>query len=165
MITGKYTGEEIRTKLNEEWSYRSLIRKKIGGVKMTKGGMYRIFTNDFYAGIIHSNGESKVGIHELMITLAEFEKVQYILERKTQPKQQTHDYAYNGVVTCGECGGFITATTKQKYKKDGSLSKIYTLYYCSNSRKKDHTCSQKTFTNVDIIEKEIKETIDSIKID
>lgn len=163
MLTGKYTSEEIRNKLNEEWGYRSLKRRKQGGTKMPKASMYKMFSNDFYSGIIHSEGRSKVGTHEPMVTLEEFDSVQYLLGRKTNPKVKKHEYSYNGVITCGECGGFVSATTKDKYNKKG-VCKTYTLYYCSNSRKKNHTCSQKTYTNVDIIEDEIKREISKISI-
>jgi predicted metal-binding protein len=84
------------------------------------------------------------------------------LKRKGNPKYSHHQYAYTGLIKCGECGGVVSATFKQKLiKKTGEL-KSYALYYCVNARKKRLACSQSNYTNVEQIEDKIEEFTTSL---
>lgn len=76
---------------------------------------------------------------------------------------QQYQYAYTGLLTCGDCKGPLSATTKQKVLKNGEL-KIYTLYYCISARKGRTNCSQGLYTNAEVIEKQIDEEIEKFTI-
>lgn len=164
MLTGNYVATEILDMLNNKWGFRTRQWKRRGGKPMSRSTIYRIFTNAFYAGIIPYKGLFIEGKHEPMITVEEFDRVQLILGRDGKPRPNRYKYAYNGLPTCGECGGFISATFQEKIiKKTGKL-KQYILYYCVNARKHPKKCSQRNYTNVEVIEGSIEKELMELEI-
>lgn len=160
MITGQNTPVQILEKLNNEWGYRSRATKKRGERPMGRTTLYDMFTNQFYTGVFLYKGALYPGTHPPMIKLEEFDKVQLLLGRDGKPRHNRHTYSYNGIIRCGECGGFISATFKEKILKTTGGLKTYTLYYCTNARKsRGRLCSQTHYTNSDIIEKQIEDEI------
>ena len=81
MLTGNYTVPQIWNKLNNEWGFRTFQKKRIGGKPLALSGLYKVFTNVFYAGTILHKGQTYEGKHEPMITFQEYDKVQIILGR------------------------------------------------------------------------------------
>lgn len=155
MLTGNYTPPQIREIANKKWGFRTAKTKRGGGVELVDSVMYKMFNNIFYtgsfkwAGKIYNNGK-----HKPMITLEEYDRVQIILGRKGKPRGQTHDFAYTGVITCGLCGGMITATEKIKIVKTTGELKNYTYYHCGH-KKKELECKQERITL-----KELEDQID-----
>ena len=84
MLTGSYTPPKILDIANKEWGFRTRKFKRIGGNELSKSGIYRIFTNLFYAGIAKNKGVQYEGKHERMITLEEYDRVQILLFRKNK---------------------------------------------------------------------------------
>ena len=164
MLTGNMTPPQILEKLNNEWGFRTRGWKKRGGKPMSRSTIYRIFTNQFYAGIIPYKGLYAIGKHDPMITLEEFDRVQLILGRDGKPRQNRYTYAYTGIINCGECGGFVSATFKEKLIRKTSKSKTYSLYYCTCARRIGKRCSQRHYTNVDLMEEQIEREIESLTI-
>jgi site-specific DNA recombinase len=164
MLTGRYIVERILEKLNTEWGYCSRRTKKRVGNGMYRSTLYRIFTNPFYAGIIEYGGYYQEGKHRPMVTMEEFEKVQFLLRRKGNPRFRRMTYAYTGLLRCGECGGMASATYKQKLIKESGEIKDYTLYYCINGRKKQYGCTQVKYLNEEVINQEIKAFLVSLTI-
>lgn len=164
MLTGKHTPDEILDTLNNEWGFRTRPTKRRGGKPMSRSTIYRMFTNPFYCGLPVRNSKVYEGKHEPMVTVNEYDKVQLILGKNGSPRPDRHKYAYNGVICCGECGGFISATYKEKLIKSTGERKVYTLYYCVNARKNPSTCSQSFYTNVELVEDIIHEEIASFTI-
>jgi DNA invertase Pin-like site-specific DNA recombinase len=111
MLTGNYVPDQILDKLNNEWGFRTRGWKKKGGKPMSRSTIYRIFTNPFYAGIIPYKDLFVEGKHPAMVTIEEFDRVQFLLGRKGRPRPKRYEYAYTGQVLCGECTGIISATT------------------------------------------------------
>ena len=112
MLTGAHTPPAILKMLNEEWGYRSPIRKSIGGYPMSRSQIYKVFTDPFYYGYFEYPIGSDVwhkGSHEPMVTQEEFNRVQMLLGRKGRKRPQKKDFPYTGLLTCGECGAMITA--------------------------------------------------------
>jgi site-specific DNA recombinase len=164
MLTGAYVPDQILDKLNHEWGFRTRGWKKKGGKPMSRSTIYRVFTNQFYAGIIPYKGQLAPGKHEPMVTLDEFDTVQFILGREGKPRPNRHRYAYNGLIRCGECGGFISATFKEKLiKTTGKLQRYY-LYYCTRARREGGKCSQRYYTNVDQIEEQVERELMALTI-
>lgn len=175
MLTGNYVATEILDILNNEWGFRTRGWKKKGGKPMSRSTIYRIFTNQFYAGLIEyqmggrRNKKRKdlvilPGKHEPMITLEEFDTVQFILGREGKPRPNRHEYAYTGQVICGDCGGFISATLKEKFiKKDQKLHN-YILYYCTCARRTPDKCGQRYYTNADLIDEKIEQELETLTI-
>lgn len=157
MLTGNYGPAEMLALLNDEWGFRTRQTKKRGGTPLTKGGLYEILKNPFYAGWMEYSGHYERGTHEPMVTDLEFDRMQVLLGRYGRPRAQRYEYAYTGQVKCGECGGVISATYREKAIKTTGEVKAYTLYYCTNARRKEEKCFQRHYTNVERME-EVLET-------
>lgn len=162
MLTGVYSIDEILDKLNNEWGYRTRVGKKRGGVALSRSSLYLIFSNPFYAGFIAYKGSTEIGKHDAMVSIEEFDKVQFLLGKAGKPRPTRYAYAYNGLVRCGECGGFVSATFKEKILKTTGELKTYTLYYCTGARR-GQVCSQ-TYTNGDLIDEQIERKLVGITI-
>lgn len=163
MLTGNYTVPQILDKLNNNWGFRTVKKKRLGNRPMAMSGLYKIFTNLFYAGVIVHKGEKYPGKHKPMITLEEYDHVQLILGRKGKPRPQKHEFPFTGMIKCGECGCLNTAEIKKKIIKTTGKFKKYTYYHCT--RKKKHIkCSQKKVVSQENIESQIKEFLDDITI-
>ncbi len=85
------------------------------------------------------------GNHKAMVTLEEYDRVQVLLGHKGKPRAKTHDFAFTGLIECGECGSMVTASEKTKIiKKTGEL-KTYVYYNCTKRKKYAH-CAQLPMT-------------------
>ena len=164
MLTGHYTPPQILDRLNNVWGFRTRPWQKKGGKPMSRSTIYRIFTNPFYAGILPYKGLHLPGKHPAMVTLDEFDRVQILLGRKGKPRPNRYQYAYTGVMTCGECGGFVSATCKEKILRSTGTRKTYILYYCARARKQRGACAQRYYTNAEIIEAQLAHEIAQLTI-
>lgn len=167
MLTGHYSVEEIRYKLNNEWGMRTRQWNERGGKPVSKSGLYKMFTDPFYMGVIpYQKGGKREGKnnpvvlmpgrHPRMVERDEYDKVQIILGREGKPRPNRNEYAYNGDVVCGECGGTVSATYKERILKSTGELKRYTLYYCTTARRHPELCSQSIYTRVATIEDEVE---------
>lgn len=164
MLTGNYLPTQILDIVNNQWGLRTRQSKKKGGKSLTRTAIYKIFSNIFYTGLIDTKGRYVQGKHEPMITVEQYDRVQFLLGRKGKPRPNRHEYSYTGLIKCGECGGTISATYKQKFiKKTGKL-KEYSLYYCFCSRKRKNNCLQSRYTNSELLDQAIEEEIISFTI-
>lgn len=163
MLTGNYTVPQVLTKLNDEWGFRSKKRKRTGGKPMSVSGMYRTFTNIFYAGVLVYDGVEYVGKHKKMVTLEEYDRVQEILGRKGKPRPKKYTFAFTGMIRCGECGCQITAEQKKKFIKKTGEFRYYTYYHCTR-RKTDVVCTQRKSIDEKTLENLIFERIDKLAI-
>jgi site-specific DNA recombinase len=102
MLTGVYTPPQILKVANEDWGYLTRKSKRLGGKPLSRSGIYKIFTNIFYTGIIETKGRQFEGKHEPIITLEEFDRVQILLGRKGKPRPKKHIFAFTGFIRCGE---------------------------------------------------------------
>lgn len=163
MLTGSYTVPKILDTLNNEWGFLMAKKRRSGGTPMGQSTLYHVFNNLFYAGIIVHNGKEYKGQHEPMITLEEYEQVQILLGRKGKPRPKKHEFAFTGLMRCGECGCLFTAENKTKLIKKTGKIKHYTFYHCTR-RKKDIDCPQRKCVPVEILEKQIEEEIEKYTI-
>ncbi len=163
MLTGNYTPPQILKIANNEWGYRTRRTKRSGGNPLSRSGIYRIFTNIFYAGIIDHAGVQYDGKHEPMITLKEYDRVQMLLGRKGRPRPKTHQFAFTGFIRCAECGCLYTAETKTKLIKSTGKIKEYTYYHCTR-RKKSVNCSQRKCIRSNDLELQIEKELEKYTI-
>ncbi|OGZ29832.1 MAG: hypothetical protein A2931_02245 [Candidatus Niyogibacteria bacterium RIFCSPLOWO2_01_FULL_45_48] len=166
MLTGSYTPPKILYIATNEWGFRTKKYKKRGGGELSSSGIYRIFTNLFYAGINEHKptGTQYKGNHEPMITLEEYDRAQVILGRKGKPRpQQKHRFAFTGSIRCGECGCLYTAENHTKLIKTTGEMKTFTHYHCTRKRK-DFKCSQKKYVSVDNLELQIEQELENYTI-
>jgi len=176
MLTGNYTADEVRNKLNNEWGFRTRKGKKKGSKPISRSTIYRILTNRFYVGQITyqlggrkslKRGEKPLlipGNHDPMVTKEEFDHVQLLLGRNGKPRPNRYEYAYTGMIRCGECGGLISATFKEKILKTKNERATYTLYYCIKARKNPDVCMQGLYTNAHTLESQIVEQLEKLSI-
>lgn len=139
MLTGAYAPRRIWEIATKEWGLRTLQRKHTGGSPIALSAVYYVFTNPFYAGVIEWEGKTFPGKHPPMVTLDEFETVQRLLGRPGRPRA-TRQFAYTGMIRCGECGFSVTAEDRAN-----RYGYRYTYYHCSK-RRLDYRCGQKYLT-------------------
>lgn len=172
MLTGLYSIADIK----REGDAFGLKSRK--GNLYSQGSYYKMFSNEFYCGYFTWKNEDNVktrhlGKHTPMVTELEYRKVQKFLQRDL-PRPQKHKYffPYKGLISCGECGGYVTCEhklqvictdckykfsikTKQECPKCNKhidtmenpsvIDKTY--YHCTKNRGK---CSQGAITDVQV---------------
>ncbi len=161
MLTGNYTVPKVLDIAYENWGLRTVKRKKIGGTKLSKTGLYKIFTNPFYAGILEWGGKRSLGKHEPMITLEEFDTVQFILGKRGKPRAVKHQHKYNGTLRCAKCGCSFTGDLKRKYAKTTGKVTEYMFYRCTK-KKPNYVCENSRHLREEKLEKQFIEAIDKI---
>lgn len=154
MLTGSYTPNKIRLIANKEWGFRTRTFKRKVGDELSNSTIYKLFTNIFYTGMFEWAGRLYNGKHTPMITTEEFDRVQAILGKNGKPRAKTREFAYTGIITCGHCGGMVTASEKEKYvKKTGEIKK-YVYYHCTRTKKGAQTCGYRPI-GLEELEKQI----------
>lgn len=190
MLTGLYTPPRILEIANMEWGFRTRPTRRMGDKPLSRSAIYRTFTNPFYYGRFeypHGSGQWYQGKHEPMITEAEFDRVQTLLGRNGNPRPQSHhEFAFTGLIRCGDCGQMVTAEEKHQvmcgycrfkfaYRKRDACPRCatpvekmvnplflrYTYYHCSKNRKP--VCRQKYVSGGEL-EKQISGYLARIRI-
>ncbi len=141
MLTGLYSVGYIQKKMNDEWGYLSRKTKLRGAAPMSISGLYKVFENKFYAGIIiNPDGSESLGNHQPMITIDEYEKIRVILKARKGSHNQILEFPYKPLLACGHCGGKVTAERKHKRLANGKINR-YHYYHCTHN-KRDVRCKQ-----------------------
>lgn len=159
MLTGQYTPPQILKIANDEWGLRGQK-----GKKLSRSGIYNLFTRPFYYGDFEyplNSGNWYHGSHKPMITRDEYDRIQTLLGRESTTKTQKHNLAYRGPIRCGECGAMVTGEPKTKKQKNGNVHH-YIYYHCTH-RKKDCECHQKGIEEKEL-EKQIAKELKKIEI-
>ena len=163
LLSGNYSVSQILNILNNEWGFRTVKKKRIGNKPLSLSGLYKIFTNPFYMGIVIHKGKEYIGKHEKMITADEYDRAQIILGRKGKARPKKHLFPFTGIIRCGDCGCMITAENKKKIIKSTKKIKEYTYYHCT-LRKKESNCSQRSSITQENLENQIVEKIETLTI-
>jgi site-specific DNA recombinase len=137
LLSGGHSVPQLLDLATNEMGLRTPKRRRIGGSPVSVSGMYRVFSNPFYAGQMVHEGQWYAGRHKLMITLAQFERAQVLLGRTNRARSKTHIFAYTGLMRCGSCGCTITA--EAKVNRYGSH---YVYYHCTR-KKRNLSCKEK----------------------
>jgi len=126
LLTGTMRPAQILKILNDKWGYRSRKTKVRGGIPMTLSGLYGLFANPYYKGIIQlESGESWKGAHDPMVTEEEWNRAQEILGRPGRARPVHHDFTFAGLMRCASCGRALVG--EQHLKPSG---KRYVYYRC-----------------------------------
>ncbi|MCR9171520.1 MAG: recombinase family protein [bacterium] len=186
METGAYSVLDIRRMAR----VLGLVNKK--GKEYSLNAFYLMFRNPMYYGKFYwkdENGNSVLweGKHKKMIDEVTFHKVQQLICDRNQNKgAKSYFFPYRGLISCGECGGHVTAERKiqaictkcsHKYsirrnevcpKCNTSLSSMnnpsiidITYYRCMKNR--NQNCTQKTI-NANSINQTIQSLLENISI-
>lgn len=154
MLTGSYRPSQILKVATDEWGLTTRRHKKKGGGPLSTSCIYKFFTNSFYAGVFEWNGEQYQGRHTPMMTLGEYDRIQSILGAKGKPRSKRHEFAFTGLIRCGDCGCSVTAETKRKLLAKGE-ERYYTYYHCTR-KKRDVTCFQRRYLRAEALERQIE---------
>ncbi len=158
LLTGAHSPKQILGMANNQWGFRTQQRHKVGNRPLSLSGLYRIFSNSFYMGVLEVNGKRYPGKHKPMVTEGEFYEAQRILGRPSQARPHRHEFPFTGIIRCGECGCLITAETKTKHIKATGQLKSYTYYHCT-WRKIEPPCSQHQCITQDKLEEQIADEL------
>ncbi len=192
-LSGTYSVSKIRDIATKKWGLRTFPRRKQGGQPLTMSHMYAMLTDPFYYGYFLWNdpetGERKLfkGNHPAMITEKEYNRAQVLLGKKGKPRPQTREFAFTGLMRCGECNSMITAEMKNQiicsacknkfsYENKTACPKCqteisemvnpkilnYTYYHCT--KKKNRNCSQVSI-RVEDLEKQFSAKLMELRID
>ena len=165
-LSGEYSVPNILNYLNEDLGYRTLKRSKSGGLRLSRTGLYNIFRNVRYAGLVpdpYDRDNFTKADFPAMITREEYDKVQLLLGRKGLPRLTSRkQFALRGFIRCADCGCTITAQSKRKQLKSGKIN-IHTYYHCTGKRA---GCSQKAvYVKEDDLFVELLSLLDKYELD
>ncbi len=116
IASGELTPLESLSWLNNDMGYRTMrLRNSVGG-PLAQTTFYNFLSDSFYYGLmrhkVEGNYEEIEHKYEKMFTKNEWDLIQIRLGKKSRSKQKKYDFPFKGLMTCGECGGFVTAEEK-----------------------------------------------------
>jgi len=87
------------------------------GKRLTRNGLTTMLNNPFYTGLIHIkvSGQSFLGAHEPLVSKALFQRVQDILEGKTNTRTNRHDFLFRRRLGCKGCGHTLVGETHKGF--------------------------------------------------
>ena len=167
IIDGTHTVGQALYTLNNEWCFRTRPMKKLGGKELSRTAFYKFLSDTYYYGLMKRKEGEIMGNHTPMFTKEEFDLLQIRLGKYGKPHRTEHEFPYKSVLTCGECGGAITAqekwqiicpSCKQKFHKgkltdscircglkitDMANPKVLHYIYYGCTKKKNPNCTQR----------------------
>ena len=162
MLTWNYLWPQIKDIVNNELWLRTRVMKSTWGNPLSTSTIYRLFKTVFYTGYFYRKWELIKGIHKPMITLEEYDKVQYLLGKKWNHRPQNYEYAFTWMIKCWECWAMISAEIKERFHQWMNKIKRHTYYHCTK-RKVGVSCNQKYIT-VDNLELQISNVLRWIEL-
>jgi len=102
-LTGNFSIRSLHTEIVK----RGLTNRK--NRPISKGNVETILKNGFYCGIMRNgrSGETFLGIHEKLITVAEFNRVVQIKEGRYAKKSTQHNHLLRRLFYCASCKALL----------------------------------------------------------
>lgn len=147
--TGLYSLLEISQKIREEGlNYRKTE------ARIPKSVVHKILKNPIYYGDFIWAGKEYRGKFEPIISKELYDRVQEVMVDKgnRRTRQQKHDWAFQGMLSCGHCGCAITAELKKQR---------YVYYPCTGYKGK---CPEK-YIREEEIARQFGEALKAIQLD
>lgn len=135
------------------------ITKK-NGKPLSINQITSMFKKKFYIGILEYKGSLYDGNHHCFISKRLFNRVQSVLETRSRSHDNTHHFAFTGLIKCGQYGASITSESHQKYYKGTDRVAQYVYYRCT---KKITPCNQ-PYVSEDYLTKQFNQTIKKYSI-
>jgi len=116
--TGRYSLRQLTKIADVEMGLRTMQYRKQGGKKLVLSYVAdTLLKNPVYAGFFFSRDGNRYELHESlprMISETTYWHIQKIMGNKGRPRPQTNKltFAYTGPLSCGGCGGSVTAEHK-----------------------------------------------------
>jgi site-specific DNA recombinase len=89
--------------------------------------LHRLLRNPFYSGFFIWEGRKYRGTHAIFVDPVIFQRTQEISNSWNRPKQQKHEFAFSGLLTCAFDKCAVTAEMKKEK---------YVYYHCTGYRGK-----------------------------
>jgi site-specific DNA recombinase len=163
LLTRQYSVTAIVDRASNEWGLRGRRTRKRAERPVSKSTTYQMFIDPFYYGEFEypkGSGQLYKGNHKPMVTKAEFDLAQEILGRVDRARPQKHQFAFIGLIRCGECGAMITAEEKYKRQLNGNIH-YYIYYHCTKRR--TPRCTQRAITETVLVD-QIRRFLATIEI-
>lgn len=138
MLAGKVRPRRIVTMAASQWGLTGVPSRRIPNRTLSISNIYLMFRNPFYYGMIRYGGEYYPGSHTPMVSKAEFDRVQELMQNRGNPKPKRYSFTYRGLLNCGECGAAVTAEHKTNH------SGYHYIYYHCTRRKAGVRCRQRS---------------------
>lgn len=97
---------------SRQYSYSALLDeldkrglRNVRGGRLTFNGLSKILSNQFYIGVIQvkTTGKTYKGVHEPLISVATWQRVQAIREERCGTKVIKHNHLFQGLFHCADC--------------------------------------------------------------
>jgi site-specific DNA recombinase len=97
--------------------------------QIPKSVIHKILKNPLYYGEFRWAGKMYKGTHESLVSRELFRRVQEVMDEKGRRKtgKQKHNWAFQGLLSCGHCGCAMVAEVKKKQ---------YVYYHCTGNKGK-----------------------------
>lgn len=154
MISGKETVQSSLDKITAMG-----LKSRRTGKRISTAEAFRFFRRIFYTGLFEYKGERYHGKHKPMITIAEFNRVQEIIDGRKKVIQNSNNFYFMKILRCGECGSSITCEQHSKRYKNGS----YQTFVYARCTKKSGNCSQ-PYLNAIKLEEQVREYVAGLQI-
>lgn len=124
------------------------------GKKLYTSSIAQMLTNPIYCGLIQWNGEIYPGVHEPIVSLELWEKVNQIMQgRGSKAGFGGKQFDYKGVFKCALCGCAVTAERKKGGK--------YIYYHCTGNKGR---CPGQRVVNENAITAQISDLLKQVQI-
>ncbi len=108
------------------------------GNKVARSAIATMLSKLTYTGDFVWNGTTYSGTYEPILSRALFDEVQNRLSAASHSKPKRHDFAFRGLVRCGNCGCMVTADMKKGK---------YVYYRCTHNKS---NCKEKPVNESDL---------------
>lgn len=165
LIKDGYSLSRIADIANNEWWFRTVLKKRRWGKPIGSSSLYNIFTNPFYAGMIRFKGKMMPWAHPAMVTIEEYQEAQRILGKNlTAERPSVTEFSFTGWINCACCGCKVTAENKVKTTKTGKQHS-YIYYHCTHKKDtREKKCTQRQNINEKVLDAQIVEILSTIEI-
>ncbi len=160
LLTGAHTVEKILD-LAHNTVHLTVVRGRKKVVHpIGLNTLYEMFHNPFYCGEYSWDGKMWQGLHEPMISRAEFRRAQEILSARARPRMKTHENPYPCLIRCQICRSSIVIDVKKKFIKREQKLKVLTYFRCGKATKQH--CSQKECIRQEDLDPQVLEVITAV---
>lgn len=136
LIINEDEAKHIQLVYNLYEQYHSITKvqkrlKELGETVWRFRRYHDVLRNNLYCGYVTFAGENYKGVHDLIITEEQFDRVQALLKRhKGHNAHKAKQSLLSGLIICGHCGeSYMTYQTKNI-----KTGKIYKYYICRAKR-------------------------------
>lgn len=153
------TGNWTVSDLAEHLAARGLSTRttpKISSLPIDKKGLYGIFANPYYKGIVNYKGVEYQGSHPVLVDAETWQRVQDVLSlHYNGERTREHPHFLKGTLYCKNCGSRMIIT----YARSGSGVR-YPYFVCNGRHsKRERNCKQKAVL-IDVVEQKVQQIYD-----